>query len=134
MLTSHRSTYRFREPQRGEVLVFKSPPEPKKYYIKRIIGLPGETVKIEGEQVTIINTTHPEGIILKEDYVLHPQPSTKTFTVPENQYFVMGDNRAGSYDSRSWGGVPKENIRGRALLRLLPLQHINVLPGNEDYE
>ena len=116
---------------RGDVVTFKAPPEPTKYYIKRIIGLPGETVKIYGTQVTIINKDHPEGIALSEPYITHPREDYMEVTVPANQYFVMGDNRAGSYDSRSWGTVPKENIRGVALLRLLPVTKFAIYPGSE---
>lgn len=130
-------SYRVREPERGDVIVLKSPPEPKKYYIKRIIGLPGETVKITGTTVTIINSEHPTGFALTESYLndaLNQHPQHMTVTVPQGRYFVMGDNRDGSYDSRSWGTLPKENIRGRALLRLLPLTKISYLPAKANYD
>lgn len=127
-------TYRFREPARGDVIVFKSPPEPTKYYIKRIIGVPGDTVSINGTTITIKNTAHPEGFTLAEDYITHSHKDTLTVTVPEGKYFVLGDNRSGSYDSRSWGMLPEANIRGRALLRLLPLSSISYLPAHETYE
>ncbi len=127
-------TYRFREPARGDVVVFKSPPEPTKYYIKRIIGVPGDTVTIDGSTVSIKNATHPEGFTLTEDYITHTHKDILTVTVPPGKYFVLGDNRSGSYDSRSWGMLPEKNIRGRALLRLLPLQTIAYLPAHETYE
>lgn len=127
-------TYHIHEPERGDVVVFKAPPEPTKYYIKRIIGLPGDTVKITNGKVTIINTAHPEGFTLDEPYLTHTSDDAGTFTVPANEYFVMGDNRTGSYDSRAWGMLPMENIRGRALLRLLPINTASVLPGKETYE
>jgi signal peptidase I len=127
-------SYRAHEPNRGDVIVFRAPPEPTKFYIKRIIGLPGETVKIDGQKVTIINAEHPEGFTLSEPYITHESSDHMTVKVPADQYFVMGDNRAGSYDSRAWGNLPFENIRGRALLRLLPLNTINYLPGKETYE
>lgn len=126
-------SFRLREPQRGEVIVFRAPPEPSKFYIKRVIGLPGETVKIEEGTVTIINSEHPDGFVLDEPYIEHQQFNiTQTTKVPEGQYFVMGDNRAGSYDSRGWGPLEEENIRGRALLRLLPLSAIDYLPADYD--
>lgn len=129
-----RLSYRLHAPQRGDVVIFKAPPEPDKYFVKRIIGLPGETVRIEGSKVTIINKTYPKGIILKESFIVHPSKDTlMNINVPENQYFVMGDNRAGSYDSRSWGPLPYENISGRALLRLLPLKGLDYLPGKITY-
>ena len=127
-------TYRFREPARGDVIVFKSPPEPTKYYIKRIIGLPGDTISISGTTITIKNAAHPEGFTLAENYITHSHKDTLTVTVPEGKYFVLGDNRSGSYDSRSWGMLPEANIRGRALLRLLPLSSISYLPAHETYE
>lgn len=127
-------TYKFREPARGDVVIFRAPPEPNKFYIKRIIGLPGETISINGTKVTIINTAHPDGFTLDESFIAHPQQSTLSMKIPEGQYFVMGDNRAGSYDSRSWGTLPETNIRGRAFLRLLPFKSISVFPGEESYE
>jgi len=128
-------TYRTREPERGEVVVFRAPPEPGKYYIKRIIGLPGETVRIADGTVTIINDEHPEGLVLSEPYIRYNQTDeVMTVTVPEGTYFVMGDNRTGSYDSRGWGPLDEDEIRGRALLRLLPLTRIDYLPAIATYE
>lgn len=127
-------SYKIREPERGDVVVFKAPPEPTKYYIKRIIGLPGDTVDIQGTTITITNSTHPKGFILSEEFITHKKSDTIHTTVPSDHYFVMGDNRSGSYDSRMWGMLPKANIRGRALLRLLPLSSINYLPGKILYE
>lgn len=126
-------SYKFENPQRGDVIVFKAPPEPTKYYIKRIIGLPGETVIIDGTKVTIKNASHPEGFVLDENFITHPQSNHMEVKVPEGKYFVMGDNRAGSYDSRSWGELPKINIQGRAFLRLLPLSEIKFLPAKINY-
>jgi len=129
-------TYRFNQPQRGDVVVFKSPPEPKKYYIKRIIGLPGDTVIIRGNEVIIKNAENPNGFTLKEDFLVHNSRVNNNIekVVTEGNYFVMGDNRDGSYDSRGWGLLPEKNISGRALLRLLPLNAISYLPGKVDYE
>lgn len=128
-------SYRTRQPRRGEVIVFRSPPEPKKYYIKRIIGLPGDTVTIDNKKITISNKDHPDGFVLDESFIVHHKQGNSLSTpVPENSYFVMGDNRDASYDSRNWGPLPKEAIRGRVLLRLLPLSKIDYLPGNQTYE
>jgi signal peptidase I len=127
-------TYKFSQPARGDVVVFKAPPEPTKFYIKRIVGLPGDTVSISGSTVTITNAEHPKGFVLKEAFITHPMQNTLSEKVPEGEYFVMGDNRAGSYDSRMWGFLPKANLRGRALLRLLPLKQIDYLPGKVNYE
>ena len=127
-------TYKLREPERGDVVVFLAPPEPDKFFIKRIIGLPGDTVSIGGSVVTITNAEHPKGFILSESFITHTSVNQMVVKVPKDQYFVMGDNRAGSFDSRSWGTLPKENLRGRALLRLLPIKEIDYLPGKVTYE
>jgi signal peptidase I len=91
-------------------------------------------VKITSGNITIINSAHPNGFPLSEPYITHTSNDTGTYVVPAGNYFVMGDNRSGSYDSRSWGVLPAGNIRGRALLRLLPINDIKVLPGKEHYE
>lgn len=127
-------TYKLEEPKRGDVIIFRAPPEPKKFYIKRIIGLPGETVSIDGTKVTITNKENPNGFTLEEDFITHTQANNLSVTVPEGEYFVMGDNRAGSFDSRMWGTLPKEEIRGRAWLRLFPFTNITYLPGKITYE
>ncbi len=127
-------TYKLREPERGDVVVFRAPPEPDKFFIKRIIGLPGETVSIEGSKVTIKNAENPKGFVLSEPFITHVSVNSMTVNVTADHYFVMGDNRNGSFDSRSWGTLPKANIRGRALLRLLPIKGIDYLPGKINYE
>jgi signal peptidase I len=145
-------SYRFDNPQRGDVVVFKVPPQGLElskydtdktvYFIKRIIGLPGETVEIIGDRVKIYNKENPEGIILDEPYAYIDKlsPNANTFEnmsqenqLEEGQYFVMGDNRHNSSDSRFWGGLQKENIKGRAFLRLFPLSNISVFPGKYNY-
>jgi signal peptidase I len=127
-------TYHFHGPERGDVIVFKAPPEPTKFYIKMVIGLPGETVKITDGTITIINAAHPNGFALSEPFITHKSTDSGTYVVPQGEYFVMGDNRSGSYDSRSWGFLPDANIRGRALLSLFPIQDLSILPGKEHYE
>lgn len=139
-------SYRFHEPRRGEVIVFKTPakaldlqklPETKTvYYIKRIIGLPGETVEINGDEVKIVNKENPEGKVLVEPYVninkLSPSPFSDIklkVTLKDGEYFVMGDNRHNSSDSRLWGTLPRENIIGKAYVRLFPFNEIAVNPG-----
>lgn len=124
-------SYRFKNPERGEVIIFKFPLLPKNYYIKRIIGLPGETVDIKSGKVTIINEKNPDGFVVNEDYV-SPQnikEDSSEFTLGENEYFVMGDNRKESSDSRMWGAVDEDLIVGRPILRLLPPSKINIFPG-----
>lgn len=123
-------TYHFETPERGDVIVFRYPKDPSKFFIKRIIGVPGDTVSISGSDVTILNTEHPEGILLQEPYILSMKPgATITETLGEGEYFVMGDNRDASSDSRAWGVLQRENIVGRAFLRLFPVDTVEVFPG-----
>lgn len=124
-------SYRFKEPSRGEVLIFKYPKDTSKYFIKRIIGLPGETVRLDGGKVTIVNSAHPQGLTLEEPYVEFAKNENLRFDLGEKEYFVMGDNRLQSADSRLWGSVPEANIIGRPILRFLPP---TLFPGAKAYE
>lgn len=114
-------SYRFSDPQRGEVIVFKYPKDTTQRFIKRVIGLPGETVDIKNGSITIFKDG--KSFVLDEKYL----PSDlKTYgdvntVLGSNEFFVLGDNREFSYDSRRWGSVPREDIIGKALLRILPL-------------
>jgi signal peptidase I len=134
-----RLTYDFSAPQRGDIVVFGLPQEPSRDLIKRVIGLPGETVEIFGEAPTvkIINSAHPDGFILEEPY-LSPEnlggASNMKVTLGPDQYFVLGDNRKVSADSRLWGVLPRKDIVGRVLLRLFPFNAIGLLPGKETYQ
>lgn len=118
-------SYRLREPERGEVIVFKYPLDASKRFIKRIIGLPGETVEIKTGRVIIIGT---DGVtkVLDESYI--PQglyaPDMLAVTLAADEYFVLGDNRPYSSDSQDWGELPRKNIIGRVELRLWPLDQI----------
>lgn len=120
-------SYRFREPQRGEVVVFKYPGDERFYYIKRIIGLPGEEIQIKDGKVFVFNNDFPNGFVLKEPYL-----SVDTFTsgkgerlkIEAGEYFVMGDNRNFSFDSRSWGLLARKEIIGITRLRLWPLNKV----------
>ncbi|MBU6426973.1 signal peptidase I [Patescibacteria group bacterium] len=133
-LVVDRLSYRFEKPQRDAVIVFEFPNNPSVYYIKRIIGLPGETLKINDGKITVINAAHPDGLILDEPFVspAHASHDTETVTLGQGQYFVMGDNRAQSSDSRAWGNLDAKYIVGRPILRLLPLNKLAIWPG--DYE
>lgn len=117
-------TYHFRAPERGEVAVFKYPGgDGETYFIKRIIGLPGETVKIDSGKVYIINESNPDGFLLDEKY-LSDRTATMgnaEFKVQPGKYFVLGDNRSYSFDSRSWGLLERSEIVGLARLRLWPI-------------
>jgi len=124
-------TYRLEEPERGDVIIFKYPKDPSKYFIKRLIGMPGDTVSIEGNVITVFNLQHPDGIILTEPYVLEMSPNTSiTEVLGPEEYFVMGDNRDNSSDSRMWGVLQGNLIIGRALLRLFPIDEAGYLPGS----
>ena len=117
-------SYRFRVPQRGEVIVFKNPQNPFQRYIKRIIGLPGETVEIEDGKVIISKDS--ETWVLDESAYLPPASQTdpkgfKILTLGQDQYFVLGDNRTNSADSRSWGALPEDEIIGRVFFRAWPI-------------
>lgn len=112
--------YRFREPKRGEVIIFRNPSDGNTFYIKRIIGLPTEEVILDGEKVII--ERDGKSIPLKEDYITNTRREDyKKFKLGPNEYFVMGDNRGFSYDSRSWGVLRKDSIIGLARLRLWPI-------------
>ena len=123
-------SYNFTDPERGEVVVFKYPKDPKKFFIKRIIGLPNETIKIEGQKVFIKNEEFPNGFELKEPYIENIGRNKSQVSLNEDEYFVMGDNRPASSDSRAWGSLSRELIVGRAFLRLFPFNKISVFPEN----
>jgi len=143
------ASYHLRAPDRGEVVVFRHPDEactafvksnqllktvvqgPCKSYIKRVIGLPGETVVVENGKVTVINEANPNGLVLDEKYI---ETGIKTLgnlrvTLAKDEYFVLGDNREpnASSDSREWGPLTKDYIIGRAWLRLLPVTDLSFI-------
>lgn len=122
-------SYHLRDPQRGEVIVFRYPNDPTKFFIKRVIGLPGETIKIKGSEVTILNKENPDGFIMNEPYVQNKSSDVLQTTLGETQYFAMGDNRIASSDSRSWGNLDRKYMVGRALLRIVPFKDAGTLPG-----
>lgn len=122
-------SYHFESPKRFSVLIFKYPLDTSKYFIKRVIGLPGETVSINNGQVSIKNADHPEGFTLDEPYIVYKKGDTSSFTLKAGEYFVMGDNRLGSADSRIWGPVPQNDIIGRPIFRLWPMA---VWPGMKE--
>ncbi|MEX0916622.1 MAG: signal peptidase I [Candidatus Spechtbacterales bacterium] len=107
-------------PARGEVIVFRFPNDPKKVFIKRIIGLPRETVVVERGIVTIYNTENPNGFELEEAYLVEETTNSTQVTLGGEEYFVMGDNRDASYDSRGWGPLKERFIIGKVFLRAWP--------------
>lgn len=130
-----RISYRFENPGRGDVIVFHFPQDPSRSFIKRIIGLPGEMVEIQDNVVRIINDGNREGFTIAEPYVdsLNERSGNIRVILGENEYFVLGDNRKASADSRVWGALPKDHIVGRALVRLYPFTNIDVNPGGALY-
>lgn len=123
-------SYHLNDPSRGDVIVFRYPKDPSKFFIKRVIGLPGETIIIEDSTVTIINEKHPEGFKLEEPYIKSMRPNPRLEEkLGDREYFVMGDNRDESSDSRIWGVLQKERIIGRALVRLFPPSTAGIFPG-----
>lgn len=123
-------TYHLDEVTRGDVIVFRYPRDPSKFFIKRVIGIPGDTIKIENSIVTISNQDNPKGSVLDEPYVKSMAPAPIfTETLGDREYFVMGDNRDKSSDSRSWGVLQEERIVGRALIRLFPPSEAGLFPG-----
>jgi len=115
-------SYRFRAPERGEVIVFKYPENPSQRFIKRIIGLPGETVEVKDGKVTIYSPGLPPQTLNELGYLPSGLETLGDIraTLTEDEYFVLGDNRTFSLDSRRIGPVPRENIIGRVILRAWP--------------
>jgi signal peptidase I len=137
-------SYRIGDPERGDVVVLHYPRDPKQDFIKRIIGLPGEKVKIENGEVIIINAEHPAGVTLDEDYLpnqgltYEQDPivvgGSKVLTLGKDEYFVLGDNRLASSDSRTWGVLPRKNIVGKTFIRVLPLNEFKFFTQSPSYD
>lgn len=128
-------SYRLKEPSRGDIVVFRYPRNPQEFFIKRIIGLPGEKIQVKNGDVKIFNDVKMDGVILTEDYL---EEGTKTYglvdniiTLAEDEYYVLGDNRNASKDSRSFGPVNESFIIGKVLLRGWPFSKIGLF---ETYE
>ena len=119
-------TYRFRLPTRGEVIVFRYPGNPKEYFLKRIVGLPEERIKVAEGKVTVYNAEYPEGIAVDEKYLDKGLETVgeKNITLGKDEYFVLGDNRPNSYDSRRFGPIDRTAIVGRAWFRGWPFSRM----------
>ena len=115
-------SYRFEKPQRGDVVVFKYPYDTAQYYIKRIVGLPGEIVDFQDGKIVIKNKENPDGFALEEGYSLSEKETFggKSVTLGNDEYFVLGDNRGASSDSRRWGPLEEQYLIGKVLLRVFP--------------
>ncbi len=130
-LLTDKITYRFRKPKRGEIVIFRSPTNEDYDYIKRIIGLPGEKISLENNEIYIDNKKLNEPYLDKKTEGGQFLQNGETIAIPENQYFMIGDNRDKSSDSRSWGFVPKENIIGKAWFRYWPPQRVGFVKNAE---
>ena len=126
-LLAEKLSYIVSDPKRGDVIIFKPPSAPTQNYIKRIIGLPEETVSIKNNKITITNASNLNGEIIDEEYIpsefqtLTTENDDFELSLGVNSYFVMGDNREHSSDSREWGVLPRTNMIGRAWLTIKPL-------------
>jgi signal peptidase I len=118
----NKAVYLFHAPERGDVIVFHYPLDTTRDFIKRVIGLPGDTITVDQTHIWI------NGVKLKEPYIsLSANPKGQTWKIPQNVYFVMGDNRPVSDDSRDWGCVPKDYIVGKAVAVYWPLSNWQVI-------
>ncbi len=126
-------SYIVKGPHRGDVVIFKYPNDPSRYFIKRIIGFPNEKINIVNNKITIFNKENPKGFVLDEPYlnekIFSDMGNGPDFNTGPDQYFIMGDNRNRSSDSRVWGVLSRKLMVGRAYLRLLPIKDISYLPG-----
>jgi len=124
-------TYHFEKPKREDVIIFRYPANPEIFYIKRIIGLPGEKVEMRNGEIFISDSSSSTPVKISDSYISDSRRTYETFTVNlrENEYFVMGDNRRESLDSRVWGPLEEKYIVGRPLVRLVPVSKISVFPG-----
>ena len=129
-LIVNKITYRLHAPERGDVIVFKYPKDTSQYFIKRVIGLPGEKVKIEDGKVIVYNSVNPEGKVLDETFLPNDNVTfgrNDITTLGADEYFVLGDNRQASSDSRVWGILPNHDIVGKVWLRVFPLPQFGII-------
>ncbi len=123
-------SYRLDDPERGNVVVFRSPQDTSQFFIKRIIGLPGETIELSDNKVIIRSAERPSGFELDESVYLPDDQHTSgnlRIKMDDNEYFVMGDNRLQSSDSRRWGPVNESYLIGRAVFRAFPFDRFSGL-------
>ena len=121
-------SYNFNSPARGDIVIFRFSGDTSKFFIKRVVGLPGETVRINGNKISI-QKPGEEYTELKEPYITEIFNANDEWKIANDEIFVMGDNRNNSLDSRYFGPIKISSVMGRAYLRLFPLTEINYLPG-----
>ncbi|MFA5270316.1 MAG: signal peptidase I [Patescibacteria group bacterium] len=120
-------SYRFHQPDRGDVVVFRYPKNPAFSFIKRIIGLPGETVLIHNGEVTIFNKQYPDGTKLTEPYIPYQTSGEVRMQLKDGEFFVLGDNRPNSSDSRSWGVLNRSFVIGKVWVVLYPFDQFKTV-------
>lgn len=128
-------TYRRAVPERGDVVIFKYPLDTSVYFVKRVIGLPGETVRIDQGVVTVQGASSSVPVRLDEPYVSSQARVQKRIeiTLESDEYFVLGDNRKESSDSRVWGPLQQKYIVGRAFARVFPITRMSIWPGEHRF-
>ncbi len=135
---SKKYIFPLQEPKRGEIIVFQFPLDPKKDFIKRCIGVPGDTIEIKDKKLYVNGELQEEGYAIYEDEKIYPnsrqlpvmyrnRDNLASVVVPEKSYFVMGDNRDHSYDSRFWGPLDRGSIKGKALFLYWPPKRIRII-------
>lgn len=123
--------YRFNDPKRGDVIVFHYPNDPRQFFIKRIIGLPGEKITIKNNKITVYNKEYPDGFTLDEFYIPKSAIISKNYSqeLKNDEYYVLGDNRVASSDSRVWGVLKKHYIVGKTWIRAWPFDNFSIFEG-----
>jgi len=130
-LITEKVSYRFRPPQRGEVVIFNPPDRSTENYIKRIIGLPGDQIEIKEGNIYVNKEKLIEPYLNSIDKTLVSQKEGYTTVLKDDEYFVMGDNRSHSRDSREIGSIPKQNVVSKVWFRLLPLDQISTFAATD---
>lgn len=127
-------SYRFSLPERGDVIVFRSQDKNKEFFLKRIVGLPNEKIKVQGGKVVVYNGIQPDGVVIDEDMYLPASEFTDgelVVTLEGDEYFVLGDNRGVSFDSRKFGPINRDSIVGRVWLRGWPVEKFGLFERPE---